>query len=275
MRNHFALLAEAEDGDGGGGGAPAGGSPEGGQDNQPGDGETVSKKQFLAALKSAEEKRERETSALKAQLDEVLAQVKAKPAETPKRFTRAELKAAVEAGQISQEQADAQIEAQFQQDAETRAHRVALDTISAVDRKRLVDSEIARYKTAAPEILDDDHDTRKSIKQQFTGLVELGDDPKDVATQLKAIRAVLGPIERLERSRGGRNEHETHRETGGAGSGGGRQTTGKKLADQLSAATRQDYQRKIDSGVYKDWDEVEGELKYAKPSVRQRLGISS
>lgn len=276
MQRRFALLAEAGDGDGGGDGASTGGSPEGGQDGKPKDGELVPKTQFIAALNSAERKRQSESAALQARIDALEAQVKAKPAEAPKRYTRAQLSAAVAAGEITQEQADAHIEQQIREDANAGAERVALNTITAVERKKQVDSEIARYTAVAPEILDDDHDTRKDIKRAFNELVALGDSPKDVATQVKAIRQVLGPIDRLEKSRSGRSQHEHHRETGGGGGGGGgeRQKTGK-LSDQLNAEGRKHYEKGIEQGRYKDWAAVDDELKYAKPATRQRLGIAA
>ncbi len=278
MRNQFALLADgAGDGtEGGGGGAPAGGSPNGGQDGSQDDGETISKTQFIAALNSAERKREAEVAALRAEMEGLKAQVKAKPADAPKRYSRADLNAAVEAGQITQAQADAQWEAQVHEDAETRAERVALAVVSGNDRKKLVDSELARYTAVAPEILDDSHDARKDIKAAFKSLVELGDDPKDVATQLKAVRSVMGPIDRLERSRGGRSQHEHHRETGGGsgGSGSGQRKTGK-LVDQLTQEAREHYENQIKRGHVKDWAAVEDELKYASPGVKRRLGIAA
>lgn len=274
MQRRYALLAEADDGDGGGDGATAGGSPKGGQDGA-GDGETVPKTQFIAALKSAERKREEEVSRLQAQIDGLAAQVKAKPADAPKRYTRAQLNAAVAASEITQEQADAEIERQIREDARADGQRAAVETITAVERKKLVDSDIARYKAAAPEILDDAHETRGKIREEYQALIALGDDPKDVATQLKAIRAVLGPIDRLERSRSGRTQHETHRETGGGGGpAAGRQKTGK-LSDQLNAEGREHYEKGIKQGRYKDWADVEAELKYAKPATRQRLGIAA
>lgn len=274
MKKLMALLAEAGDGDGGGGGAPAGGSPEGGQDDKPKDGELVPKTQFIAALNNAERKREAEVSGLRAEIDDLRAQVKAKPADQPKRITRAELNAAVTAGQITQEQADQHWEQQILQDAETRAHRVALETSSAERRKELVDSQIARYTSVAPEILDDAHETRQRIRSEFNTLVQLGGDPRDVATQLNAIRAVLGPIDRLEQSRSGRPQYEPHRETGGAGGGGPERKVASKFVDQLNAEAKRHYEKGIEQGRYKDWEAVEAELKYAKPAVRQRLGIA-
>lgn len=262
----FALFAEAGDGDGGGDGAPAGGSPEGGQDSQPGGGgdKQIPESRLRAAL--AQQKRE-----LLAEFEAKLAAAPKGSQDTARTYTRAELSSLVDSGQITQAQADQQWDAQ----ADERASRVALETVSQVERKKLVDSEIARYTAVAPEVLEDGHATRKDIQSAYNGLLELG-QPKNVATQLMAIRQVLGPVDRLERSRNGRNQHDTHRETGGggAGNGGGARTNTGKLVDRLNADAKREYEKRIDRGIYKDWDAVESELKYASAGTRQRLGIA-
>ena len=263
-----ALFAEAGDGDGTGGGAPDGGSPEGGLDKKPNDGEYVPKTQFLAALHSANEK----YASLEAKFNEL--QTQAKQPDLPKRYTRQELNAAVEAGQVTQAAADEIWENQVYAEAEARARRVTLDTVTTASRKGRVDSEIAQYKRLAPEILDDAHETRQKIKEEFTALVELGDDPRELTTQLKAIRAVLGPLEKLERARSGRFSADSHRETGGGGSGGEKPKGSGKLVDRLDAKAKEHYGDQIKKGLYKDWGEVEKTLTYASPSVRQRLGIA-
>ena len=270
MKNLMALMAEAGDGDGGGGGAPAGGSPEGGQDDKLKDGETVPRTQLIAALNSAERKYESQLATMRAEFDAKLeAQIKAKPADSPKRYTRVELNAAVEAGQVSRDQADAELDRQ----AREEVSRVALETVNAAEGKRFIDSEIARYKAVAPEILDDAHDTRKKIREEFAALVKVGDDPNNVVTQWKAIRSVLGSVDRLEKARSGIEQHEFHRETGGGG--GGREGGGKPAFEAtLTQRERAHYQRLITSGTYKDWAEVEAEMKYAKPAIRRKQGAT-
>jgi hypothetical protein len=265
FHRRFALLAEAGDGDGAGDGAAGGGSPEGGQDSQPGGGgeRQIPESRLRAALADQERR-------LRADFEAKLADATKPKGEAPKAYTRAELQAAVDAGQITQAQMDEQLQAQ----SDERAARVALETVSTAERRRRVDSEIERFKAVAPEILDDAHDSRKDIQKAFRELVALGDDPKDVSTQLKAIRQVLGPIDRLERSRNGRSQHDTHRETGGASGGERRPANGGKLADRLNAGAKAEYQKRIDRGIYKDWDAVEAELKYASAGVKQRLGIA-
>lgn len=254
-----------------GSGADGGGSS---KDGSGGDKDVVPKAQFIAAINSANRKAE----SLEAKVNELTAKLEAAATQRdqPKVLTRSELRAAVDAGQITQEQADAEIERQIREETRAAAEQTAHETVTLVERRKQIDGEINRYKAVAPEILDDSSETRAEIKAEFQKLVELGDNPKELSTQLKAIRAVLGPVERLEKARSGASQHDTHRETGGGGSGGGAgsKKTGK-LSDQLAPDARKEYQRKIDNGLYKDWAAVDDELKYASPNVRQRLGIAA
>lgn len=252
-----------------------GGAPDGGSDDDPGgDKDVVPRSQFIAAINSASRKSE----ALEATVNELKAKLEAATAEkreAPKKWTKAELKAAVAAEQITQDQADAQWEHQIREETRAEAQQTAHATVTAVERAKEVNAAIERYKAVAPEILDDSHETRQAIRTEYQALVKLGDDPKDVATQLKAIRAVLGPIERLEKARNGTTQHDTHRETGGGGGGGGGKKPTGKLFDRLSPENRAYYEAGIKQGRYKDVAAVEEELKYASPSVRARLGIAA
>lgn len=268
MFRNFALYAEADDGDGAGGGAPGGGSPEGGS-GKPGDGDKqIPESRLKAALAN-------QAQQLKAEFEARLAEATKPKAEAPQRYSKAQLSAAVERGDISQEQADQTWEAQLRAEVRTEAREEALETVSQAERKRLVDSEVNRYSTVAPEILEAGHATRTEIQNAYNGLLALGQKPS-AATQLAAIRQVLGPIDKLERARSGRFQRESHQETGGAGgeSGGQRKAGNGKLADQLSASAREHYETGIKRGRYKDWAEVEAELKYASPGAKARLGIS-
>jgi len=209
------------------------------------------------------------------EFEDKLAKATAKPVDLPKQYTRADLNALVAAGQITQEQADAQMDHQTREGARADAKAVATETVTAAQRKERVDTEIARYKAVAPEILDDAHETRQRIKEEFQALVQLGDDPRELATQLKAIRAVLGPVEKLERARNGKPAHESHRETGGGGGDqGGKKKTGDGTLtyDSLSQREKDHYDRGIQSGLYKDKAAVNEELKFVKPHIRQKYG---
>lgn len=238
-------------------GAGAGGSPDGGQGD---DKELIPVSRLKAAIADQGRRHSEELGALKAEI-QALKEARKPVVDAPKVYTRAELNAAVEAGQITKEQADAHMDAQTRAEAKAEARQEALHVVSAAERKRNVDDQINRYKAVAPEILDESHETRQRIKAEFQALVDLGDDKTAVATQLKAIRAVLGPIENLERARGGRSGHETHQETGG---GGGGQGPKKSFKDTLNEAQRKHYEKGISSGLYKDWDAVKDELAFAR-----------
>lgn len=231
--------------------------------------DVVPKTQFIAAINSANAKYE----ALKAQLDAVTAEAaKPKPVE-PKKFTRAQLTTMVENREITQAQADAQMDFQMREEIRTEATKAATEIVSESQRKSFVDTEIARYKTVAPEILDDASETRQRIKEEYNYLVATLGDPNSVETQLKAIRSVLGPVDKLERARSGRASHESHRETGGGGEAPSRKREDGKLTyDDLTPREKAHYDRLINSGVYKDKKAVNEELAFANSNTRRKYG---
>src|SRR3990167_3118870 len=115
-----ALYAPADDdGSDAGGGASGGGDGKG----KLKDDDVVPKKQFIAAINSANAKYD----ALEAKFNELQVKVTATPAtvERPKRYTRGELNALVEARTITQDQADAQMDFQTREDSKAEAKRVA------------------------------------------------------------------------------------------------------------------------------------------------------
>ena len=163
---------------------------------------------------------------------------------------------------------------QARQDAEAAASRVATNVVAQDKLKERVTTDIAQYKRLAPEILDDDHETRQRIRIEYNELIAIGDDPNSLATELKAIRAVLGPIDRLEKARGGKTRTESHRETGGAGDGaedGVKTPGGGKLVKTLTTREKEHYSKQIGK-QYKDWADVEATLAYANPETRRKHG---
>lgn len=248
----------------------AGGEEEKGK--QPKD--VVPTTQLIAALKNQGEQHARDMQALKADFEAKLATATEKPAiEAPKAYTRAELNALVEARSITQDQADTQMDMQIRSAAEAAAARVATETVAQAKLRERVDDEIARYTVVAPEILDEAHGTRDQIRAEYQYLLGLGDKPS-VKTQLKAIRSVLGPVDKLERSRNGTPAHESHREDGGSGGdGGGRKPkggSGELTYDGLTQREKSHYDRLLASGLYKDKAAVNAELKFSNSRTRAK-----
>ncbi len=229
--------------------------------------DVVPKAQFLAALKSANEKYER----LEAKVQQLETKPAAVPAPEVRRYTRAELNQLVAAQQITQDQADAQIEYQLREDATTAARTVASETVAASTRKSFIDAEIAKYVALAPEIMDETHETRARIKDEYNFLVTAMGDANGTDTQLKAIRAVLGPREKLELARQGQAAHESHQDAGSAGAPARSRAT-KTLVDTLTQREKDHYESMMKKGYYKNWKEVEAELAYANPEVRRKHG---
>lgn len=252
----------------GGSGAPSGGSPEGGSEN---DEKPITAKQLKAALASQRSHYERELANRDAQFDAFKAGAgsgskKEEERQPPKRYTRKELNTAVTAGTITQEQADDQFALQTRDEAREIAEAAAVSVVNGATQKERIDSDLAKYKRLAPEILDKGSDERQKIVTEFGELVRTG-MPNNLATELAAIRAVMGPLEKLEKARGASRlvEHDEQ----GAGSGGrpGSGKTGKKLVDQLSPRQKAHYQKGIDNRRYRDWTEVEAELKFSPGRV--------
>lgn len=244
-----------------GDGAPGGGKSKDDPKDGNADGEFVPKRQFIAALNSATEKYE----ALAREFEAFKAGGGGKPQanDQPKRHSRAELKAAVTAEQITQEQADDIWNKQVKDEIREEAVAAAREDARRESQQERIDTDIAQYKRLEPEIGDKSSETFGKIREEFQYLVRNG-SPNNVATELAAIRGVLGPLDKLEKAKSARRAAEHHEESG-AGGDGKPNKSGKSLFDQLDSRKKAHYERLISQGQYKDKAAVEAELKYAKP----------
>ena len=260
-----------------GSGAPAGGSSEDGSENE-GKLDEKFEKRIKAALASQRAHYEAQLGGVRSELEAFKAGAASKGGNaddaTPKRHTRQELKAAVDAGQISQEQADEVWAKQVRTEAVESATAAATIAVSRQATKERIDTDIGSYKRLKPEIMENGSEVREKIREEYNYLVGLGAE-KTSATELAAIRAVLGPLEKLERAAGARRSAD-HDQQGGSDSGGRpKGGGGKTLVDQLDARSKEFYEKGIKQGRYADWKAVEAELKYATPKRRAELGLST
>ena len=266
-------MEEAGAGDGentvqGGSGAPSGGSSEDGSEN---DDKPISARQLKAALASQRVAFEEKLAAKDREFAAFKAGTGTKPADLPKVYTKAELKAGVDAGQITQDQADSIWDTQRETQVSEKARLAAEEAVNRKATQERIDSDLSSYKRLKPEIMEEGSETRESIKAAFKRMTSRG-SPANEATELAAIEAVLGPLDKLENAAKATRSQESHQESGGgkpAGGGG----SGKKLVDHLKGEAKEYYAEQIKKGLHKDWDSVEKELKYASRGVRQRLGL--
>jgi len=254
-------------------GASSGGSSKGGSEN---DDKPITAKQLKAALENQKRHYEVQLAGQRSEFEAFKEGVgkKDKPADQPKVYAKAELKAAVEAGQISQEQADDLWDRQRETQIREAAKSDALSAVTGKQTKERVDADIAKYRQLKPEIMQAGSAERDRISEEFRYLVANG-SPNNLATELAAIRAALGSLEKLEKAASAKRAAD-HDQQGGEG-GDGKPKGGnssKKLVDHLKGDAKEFYERGIKQGRYpKGWDDVEAELKFASPNVRVRLGL--
>lgn len=224
----------------------------------------------LAALEAEREKRqalERQVAELSGKIDGMASRKEPEPAKEPPVFTRAQLKQAVADGRISEAEMDVILDKQQDDKVRREAAVAAANMVATTTTAAAVESEIGRFKTAIPDLANKSSDAFKAVAAKFNRLVSLG-SPNSVATELAALEAVFGDPAKLQKAK---VEPETHEDVGGSagGSDSGPKRDGGKLKD-FTPREKAYYQRLIDQGTVKSWDEARGMLKHATPELRQR-----
>lgn len=187
----------------------------------------------------------------------------------PKEHTRAELQTAVDAGQISQVDADRRLEEQQARRLEAKVSTNIETRLQEQERARKITAEVDRYREFRPDIMEEGSDARNLVATEYNRQVtELG-KPANMQTELDALAATFGPASKLQTGR--QKEAETHEEVG-SDDGGETRVNGKPVKG-LSAEAKRHYEKQIESGMYPDWEAVNKELQGASPSVKRRLGV--
>ena len=195
--------------------------------------------------------------------NEALKASQAKAAEA-KPITRAELRALVEDGKITQEAADAHWDKQVLDAAEKRGREAARGEVEGQQRELTVNTQLAEFKTLVPAAWAAGSKERAKAEKEFAALRAMG-FPDNKVTEVAALRAAFGDPEVIRASRNtGRNgPGETFDEVGGGERGqGGATADGKPKG--LTAREDAHYQNLINRGVYKDWKAVSEERKFVK-----------
>lgn len=223
---------------------------------KPGDG-WVKKSQMIAALNSATQKYD----ALQAKVNQLEAKTTAK--EEVKPPTAAELRRYVEAGELSQDQADLLLKKQLTDEVTREVESRVANKLSAAERAKRVGSELSGYKDLVPDAWVPGSQERAKAEKEFAHLVSLG-HPSTPETEAAALRAAFGDLETLRASKSATpGTADRHSETGGGkppGDAGGRT---KDPLKSLSPEKKAYYQKGIDAGRYKGWDDVKKEIEFS------------
>lgn len=171
-----------------------------------------------------------------------------KPAEKTTTYTRTQLRALVNEGKITEDQMDATLEAQLKAELLASVKATTTQESRATQAAIAIGTALGAYIEAHPDLAVEGSDLRTRVQAEFDYLVSLGDDPNSKATELKAVRAALGPLT----PKGRRKTPETHQETGGSDTGTREQGGADEAWSKgLSPAQRIHYQKQIDKGYYK------------------------
>lgn len=216
-------------------------------------------------LMSEREKRhavEREVSELKGRMDALSKQTTA-PTKT---YSRSELRALVDEGKLDEARADEIMDQQLTSKVTSTVTDSVVSALSSNQLKDRVEAEIGRYTALVPDVMETGSAARQRVEQEYQYLTSLGDAP-DKATELKALRSVYGPVDKLTKSEPARETHQEHGDDSVDTGDDGMRTDG--MPKGLTAAQRAYYKPMI-GRQYKDWKAVEDELKYANPRITKR-----
>ena len=176
-------------------------------------------------------------------------QLKARAPDKPERYTKQQLREMVATGQMTQDQADDTWDAQREAEITEKVMGAVKSTSVETATLTRVNSDLARYKELAPDILVEGSETRQAVAERYQYLLSIG-APRGAATELAAANAVLGPVEALERKAKGRTVTQSHEESGGGGKGNDGGKGGKKsLLDQAPERYKSHYENMIAKGL--------------------------
>lgn len=170
-------------------------------------------------------------------------------------FTRTEVNAEVEAGRLTQSEADGYI-ARVESEALRRDIRkdVAADQAER-ERQTSISSDMDAYERRIPDLREKGSDSRQRVAKEFEYLVKtLGHQADDPATELLAVRAAFGPAEQIRETT--RDGIETHQSlSGSSNESGGRQPTGAGPLAGLDERARFHFEGMIQRNAYRGLDD--------------------
>ncbi len=180
-------------------------------------------------------------------------------------YSVTELDNFVAAGQITQTQRDQIFASQIERKAMAHATQAATQIIETNNREATLDTQLQQYASIAPDVAREGSPLRQRVAQEFEFLVQNG-APRDLTTELAAVRSVMGPLERAKQYAQGRRRGP---EAGRDSYGGSMSPVERRAADafdRLDPAKQQYYQKLINQGLYADKKAVISELNWKRGS---------
>ena len=188
------------------------------------------------------------------------------------KITRAQLRAKVEANEMTEAEAEQIWENQFERRLGQHIDTTVNNAIGEAQAVNTVSTQIDAYSEAVPEVMTEGSNARQRVQEEYNFLTSTG-APDGLPTQLQALRAAFGPINALKKIKGERPD--TSHQDVGSGSGPGEENETGKRADGtpkgLTARQRTYYTGRVGPGkYYPDWGAVAAELKFQDEGLTKR-----
>jgi hypothetical protein len=174
-----------------------------------------------------------------------------KPSTATRDYTRAELRALVNDGKITEDQMDATLEAQAEKRVTAKTEALVEERVTETRSTAKIEAEIDRYVEAFPDVNEDGSDTREKVSAQFSKLVARG-FPKTLSTELTAMEMALGALGGTPKGR--KKAPETHTETGNGG-GGAEHVDDAGWAKGLTPREKTHYEKLVARSVYSGYSD--------------------
>jgi hypothetical protein len=158
----------------------------------------------------------------------------------------------VDSGPITQAQADAEKARQMREDIKAEVSTELEQKFTVREQQKTVQEQFDAYLAMRPDIKVEGTEDRRRVQEEFGSLVKLGLQ-SSLQTEVAAMRAVFGPLDRVAETT--RSRRESHRETGGAGGTPGKEGGGEKWEKGLTADQIAGFRHQVEVGAYKGYDD--------------------
>ncbi|MHC4646311.1 MAG: hypothetical protein ACYTBJ_12490 [Planctomycetota bacterium] len=167
-------------------------------------------------------------------------------------LSRAQLRLLMDEGKITQDEMDAEIERQI----EARVEQRVTSTQDVKSRAVQINTEIDKYIERVSDLKDPTSDNRKRVQVEYAKLRKLN-YPDDASTELVALRAVLGDLDKIEIPETGHKDREVDQTTHSSGGGEDAEPEqkGPGPLEGLKPEFVEYYTKGIEEGRYKGWDD--------------------
>jgi len=204
--------------------------------------------------------------AIEASLEELKKEVAGQRQPQTRVYSEQELQGYVDGGQITEAQMHQALRQQDNATTRTSLKSEIAAELRAEAQDEKLSSQIAAYTRKVPDIDVDGSEASMRVERAYQFNVQDCGMPTGKGARLSALKQVYGPAETIQPK--GQAVVEPYSETGGAG--GAPSTPAADGPKGLTAGEKAYYGPMIGGARYPTWKDVETELKWANPNVRNR-----